>query len=412
MSTFTLEGTFIADLTGVPVDQPVQSSDLIEPELQSRLIEAIDSFDIRHTIEVLPALLLDEAGNLGETQVSSVPRMVPTTRSQNQTSSGSSGAKGKVKGKDVANSKNAASSLAASSNAHMQHTQEATAGWSETMREDDDYEAYLSLLQANNHNNSHLNGYAHTWDPLGDSQLTPDADPNVNNTSTNKNKANDFSYPDSDSDEDNRKNGVDDMEILPRFTSGTTQTKVHGAHNNKEVYHRLDTGTQSSQMDEHLLFSQPLPLTAAITEVVESRATRSNSSASVSNKRNTHTDTVLPLTGSSTTTTTTSSTSHSTILNTTTPALTVSPPLAQRSQHSTQSSVSDKHTASTLSTLAGVDLLQSSQSQHSLNTHQSNLSKHSNGSSKGSKSSKNSTGKIITDAIFSYRLLLWYRVFL
>eukprot|EP01032_Pedospumella_encystans_P008113 gene8113-9664_t len=379
------EGTFIADFTAVPADQPLQSTDFIEPEVQSRLIEAIDSFDIRHTLEVLPALLLDEAGNLGETQVSSVPRLVPTTRSQNQTSSGSSGAKSKSKGKDVvsknatANNKNsAATSSHQANNNSTQHTQEATAGWSETMREDDDYDAYLSLLQSNNPYN---NGYAHTWDPLGDSQLTPDADPNVSNASGNKNNINDFSYPDSESDEDNQKNGADDMEIIPRDTPRTTQTNSRGI-NNRDVYHRLDTGTQSSQLDEHMLFSQPLPLTSAITEIVEGRATRS--------RHNTLTDVALPLTGSSTSTTHTSTTSHSTTLNTTAPPLTVSPPLAQRSPHSTQSSVSDKHTASTLSTLAGVDLLQSSQSQHSLNTHHSANSKHSS-ASKGSKNSKSST---------------------
>eukprot|EP01032_Pedospumella_encystans_P007961 gene7961-9491_t len=355
------EGTFIADFTAVPVDQPLQSSDFVEPEVQSRLIEAIDSFDIRHTLEVLPALLLDEAGNLGETQVSSVPRLVPTTRSQNQTS-GSSGAKGKAHNS-------------------TQHTQEATAGWSETMREDDDYDAYLSLLQSNN---PYSNGYAHTWDPLGDSQLTPDADPNVSNMSGNKNKINDFSYPDSESDEDNQKNGADDMEIIPRETPRNTQTNARGV-NNTEVYHRLDTGTQSSQLDEHMLFSQPI-LTSAITEIVEGRSTRS--------RHNTLTDVALPLTGSSTSTTTTSTTSHSTTLNTTAPPLTVSPPLAQRSQHSTQSSVSDKHTASTLSTLAGVDLLQSSQSQHSLNTHHSANSKHSSASKGRNNSNSRSSTEV------------------
>lgn len=149
-NTTNTEGTFSSE---PPFSQhhPLTSKAFDQPEQQRRIIEAIDSFDLKHTIEVLPALLQDEqlltsAHSNSHTQHSSSHSRSNTNTNNNINAKTNT----KNNTKNTKNTHNTAH--------HTSHlyeaTQEATEGWNETIREDEEEDQF--------------NLFSATWNPLGE----------------------------------------------------------------------------------------------------------------------------------------------------------------------------------------------------------------------------------------------------
>jgi hypothetical protein len=220
----------------------VHREDFQEPESQARIIDALNSFDLQHVVQILPSLLVDEYGAGAGDGENAVPKESASSRGRRRREKANSSGSGAASaGKGPTASSRAAAAVGG--------TQVAD-GWTETIRED--FDGY----------DMDKRDWSHLWGTQMETQVECGAEENL-----------DADFPaDSDEDVPSRRAGGGggrsamlplDMEILSALSAADT-----------------GSGTQvATQWQDSTQCSQPMAASLQVSPVKTRRGSRSQSSS-------------------------------------------------------------------------------------------------------------------------------------